>query len=590
MPSLKGNQQGYILIFAMVFVAILLTLSTTLIGATTVHNKAESQTVASHQALQLAEAGINKAIYELNQNPNYSGETGTSLGAGKITISIMSIDPNTKRITSAGYIPNSANPVAEKTVKATASVDLSTISFQFGVQVGVGGLIMGNGSKVNGNIFSNGNISGSGVISGDASVAAGTAAVADQQWTTTTAGFLFGNVSSKKDAAQSFVPSATTTLTLNKVSLYLKKVGSPGDLSLFLVKDDHDQPAKTVLASGAINASLITGNYAFIDGTFITLPTLTSGEKYWIILSAPTISSNNYFTWGIDSADAYASGTGKYSNNWDTGNPKWTSAGGDLNFKTYLGGVPTSLTGVTVGGDARATILDSCTVGRNAYFQTASTTCAVTGSKFPATEPPAPQSMPISDAQITAWENTAQSGSVIPNNYTIDGTDKLGPAKIDGDLTVNGTLYLTGPVWVNGNINLSENSIVRVDVSLGNSGTVLMADYRSNPTVKGIVNSDNNVTIAGNGQVNSYPLILSTYSGGDAIVNLSNNVVGAIFYAGSGGIDVRNNATANQLTGYSIHLKNNAIVNYASGLQNALFSNGPGGSWIYKAGTFTIVK
>ncbi len=590
MFSLKGNQPGQILIFAMVFVAILLTLSVTLIGATTVHNKAESQTIASHQASQLAEAGIDKAIYELNRNPNYSGETDTSLGAGTITISITSIDPSNKRITSTGHISDSVNPVIEKTVKATASVDLSTVSFQFGVQVGVGGLIMENGSQVNGNIFSNGNIVGSGVISGDASVAAGTAAAADQQWTTTTAGFLFGNVSSKKDAAQSFVPSATTTLTLNKVSLYLKKVGLPGDLTLLLVKDDHNQPSKTVLASGAINASLLTGSDAFIDGTFITLPTLTSGEKYWIILSAPTISSGNYFSWGIDSADAYASGTGKYSANWNTGNPIWNSAGGDLNFKIYLGGVPTSLTGVTVGGDARATILNNCTVGRNAYFQTASTTCTVIGGKFSAVSAPAPQSMPISDAQITAWENTAQSGSLISNNYTINGTAKLGPAKIDGDLTVNGTLYLTGPVWVNGNINLSENSIVRVDASLGNYGTVLMADYRSNPTVKGIVNSDNNVTIAGNGQAGSYPLILSTYSGGDAIVNLSNNVVGAIFYAASGGIDVRNNATANQLTGYSIHLKNNAAVNYASGLQNSLFSNGPGGSWVYKAGTFTITK
>ncbi|MFB3896214.1 MAG: hypothetical protein ACE14V_07925 [bacterium] len=50
-------------------------------------------TVAYHntQALNLAEAGVEKAIYELNHTGgSYTGEKNTSLGAGKFTVTVKS--------------------------------------------------------------------------------------------------------------------------------------------------------------------------------------------------------------------------------------------------------------------------------------------------------------------------------------------------------------------------------------------------------------------------------------------------------------------------------------------------------------------
>jgi hypothetical protein len=106
--------------------------------------------------------------------------------------------------------------------------------------------------------------------------------------------------------------------------------------------------------------------------------------------------------------------------------------------------------------------------------------------------------------------NIAASGGTISGDYTINGTVTLGPKKINGNLTVNGTLNMTGPIWVNGNITFSNNSNLTIDASLGNAGLSLIADYQADPATKGKILVLNNVEFAGNGNVNSFPLVLST--------------------------------------------------------------------------------
>ena len=149
-------------------------------------------------------------------------------------------------------------------------------------------------------------------------------------------------------------------------------------------------------------------------------------------------------------------------------------------------------------------------------------------------------------------------------------------------------LYLTGPVWVKGNINLSNNSFVRIDASLGNNGTVLLADNPDNPSGSGAITISNNAQILGNNFPNSFPLVISAKSGSGAI-NLSNNTAGAIYYTTSGFIMVSNNAGASQLTGYGINMSNNSTITYQSGLASATFSNGPGGSWAKVEGSYIIL-
>src|SRR5690242_20634197 len=84
-----GNKSGggYVLLTALVFTAILFAISAGLISYTNQYATFEKHSAGDSQALQLAEAGVDKAIYQLNQNANYTGETFT-LPGGTVVISI----------------------------------------------------------------------------------------------------------------------------------------------------------------------------------------------------------------------------------------------------------------------------------------------------------------------------------------------------------------------------------------------------------------------------------------------------------------------------------------------------------------------
>lgn len=588
MKIVKLNQSGQIIIFAMVFMTIMLMLSAVLISMSLLHSGAQRQTVARAQALSIAEAGLDKAIYQLNQDPNFTGENDVVLSEGKFSTVISTVDSNHKQIISIGRVTYKNGAVAERQVSVIANIDLTVISFQFGVQAGYGGLSMDNNSKVNGNVYANGSISGVGTITGDASVAAGSGALPDQSWEVNNADFLFGNTSARDDVAQSFVSSQTNIIT--KVKVYLKKVGDPGNLTVRIVADNGDKPSKTELASGSISASTITGSYAFIEGAFSDNPTLISGQKYWLILSSP-VHSSKYYSWGLDNTDGFASNTGKYSADWDASTPVWNTAGGDFNFQTFMGGEITSISGVTVNGTARATEITSCTIGGDAYYQTTNT-CSVSGVTYPSSTPPAPQAMPISQAQISEWEAVAAAGGTI-GDVLLENFDTatLGPVKINGNLTVknSSTIWIAGPIWVTGNIQLENNSVIS-SAALGDSGTVIIADDTLNPTEDGKIVLQNNFNVQSNGNPGNNLIFISNYSGVGAAISLLNSASSSIFYAPNGTIEMENNASPIQLTANLIHLKNNAVINYQTGLQSANFSSGPGGSWAYQAGTYAVIK
>jgi hypothetical protein len=137
-------------------------------------------------------------------------------------------------------------------------------------------------------------------------------------------------------------------------------------------------------------------------------------------------------------------------------------------------------------------------------------------------------------------------------------------------LSNNATLKVTGTIYVTGNITTGNNSKIQLDVSYGSLSGVVIAD--------GVITVANNTILTGSGQAGSYILVLSTKSGTGAIT-VGNNALGAIFYTSAGGVTLSNNMKAREITGYQITLSNNAIVQYESGLENANFSNGPGGSW-----------
>ncbi len=167
-PISLGNQSGQIVLVALVLLTVMLLLLTTLVTATAAQIASHRGSVSKEQALHIAEAGLEMAVWKLNNQPNYSGENNTSFGAGTYSIAIATVSPIQKTITVNSYVPNNLNPVAHKTITITVSTThSSSAAFYYGLQVGSGGLVMNNGSAVHGNVFSAGNISGSGTIDND---------------------------------------------------------------------------------------------------------------------------------------------------------------------------------------------------------------------------------------------------------------------------------------------------------------------------------------------------------------------------------------------------------------------------------------
>ncbi|HMR55380.1 MAG TPA: hypothetical protein PKD34_02195, partial [Candidatus Doudnabacteria bacterium] len=136
----KSKQSGHILIVAIVFMAILLTMSGSLWGYTHLQVKSSHQSVARSQALTLAEAGIDHALAQLNTNPSYVGETNTDLESGSFTTTITTIDSQTKTITAVGTAVH-RNIESTRTIKVNVGIDSEQISFRYGVQVGTGGFV-----------------------------------------------------------------------------------------------------------------------------------------------------------------------------------------------------------------------------------------------------------------------------------------------------------------------------------------------------------------------------------------------------------------------------------------------------------------
>ncbi len=156
------KQQGQILLIAVVFMAVVTSLIVSLVGYAGVQIKSHRQAVAREQGINIAEAGAELAIWKLNNQGGYAGESNTAYGAGTFTVTLTTLSSSSKLVKVDAYVPNSTSPKAHRTVQVTASTSgVSNIVFQYGVQVGASGIDMNNNATVTGDIYSNGSVTGS---------------------------------------------------------------------------------------------------------------------------------------------------------------------------------------------------------------------------------------------------------------------------------------------------------------------------------------------------------------------------------------------------------------------------------------------
>lgn len=569
----EQNKGQAMLISVLYFVFISLSVVTGVVSPSIREYKTTSVDLNSKKSYFLAESGVEDAFYRIKNNLPIGSTEDLVLDGNTASVTIED-DGSMKTIESVGDVLN-----YDRKLAMAVTTDVG-VSFNYGVQVGTGGLHMTGSGRVNGNVYANGPITGdsSAAITGTAISGNSPALSADQSNGSGTPSneVIFGNNNATEDIAQSFTVSSSTS-PLNKLELYVKKTGTPANATITIRNDSSGAPGSTILATGTLSASSVAVNYGWVNVSFTTNPILATSTTYWIVIDASTHASR-YYTIGANS-DGYANGVGKIGRlgtSWSNTTP----SGLDYFFKVYLGGITGLIAGSsgsqwnplhvgTVSGTAQANTVNYTHATGNIYCANGvgnNKSCTVQSD-------PVYIAFPISDANIESWQTEAEAGGVTNGDVNIGWAGgNLGPRKIRGNLTVSGGGVLTvdGPLWVTGTVTLNGGGRIRLAASYGSDD--------------GVIVSDGNVTISGGGQATgsgtagSYLMILSKSTSSSAM-SINGGAGAVIAYAPYGTIAISGGASLKEATANRITIDGGSSVTYESGLTNNNFSSGPSSTW-----------
>lgn len=135
--------------------------------------KAATKNATAARALNAAEAGVDHALWMLNNGFSYQNGIainvlspyGPSGAEYKITISDPNpAIPNTKLIAVEAAVPSFSAAQSVRTVQVRASDKPATegVAFNYAIQAGSGGIDVSGSSEIEGNLYSNGNVAVSG--------------------------------------------------------------------------------------------------------------------------------------------------------------------------------------------------------------------------------------------------------------------------------------------------------------------------------------------------------------------------------------------------------------------------------------------
>lgn len=113
--------------------------------------------IKSIQSYYAAEAGIEDSLLRIKNGMQLFSSNTLTVGQSSIVMNISNAIGGSRTITSQG---NTDNRIRKLSVLYIITTD--KISFYYGAQAGQGGVLMGNNSRIEGNVFSNGSILSSG--------------------------------------------------------------------------------------------------------------------------------------------------------------------------------------------------------------------------------------------------------------------------------------------------------------------------------------------------------------------------------------------------------------------------------------------
>lgn len=567
------DQRGVIgLLTVLTYSAIILVIGSTMVASAAISYQISNKRITSTQSIYHAESGAEDALLQIKRDASYGSSlttlTTTFDANNRVDTEVDTVGgqgcSTAKQVTAAGFVKQQVRKIQLTNCPQPSP----NIDFVYALQAGAGGINMNNNAVVNGTTYSNGNhtAGNNALVTGDAWVAGGAAADASPVFDPESVTDHNVGRNPTNDVAQSF--TAPDNEKIIKFSLKVKKVGSPGNATVRLTADNANKPSTSTLASGTLTASTVGSGYSFIDVSMSTNPNLTSGTKYWVVIDGGA-NNSNYYQWA--SNNSYASHEAKYSSNFSGGT--WTAANTDMAFKVWTGGLPTSISGLTIGGHAHANTLTNDAISGDAYYQT-KTGGSVGGTSYPGSADPPTRDLPVTEANVNDFKALASAGTIWNGDYTVSGGQSaiIGPMKITGNLLVdnNATLTMTGTVWVVGNATFNNNATLRLDPGYGPDSGAIVTD--------GIFTLNNNVIVQGSGNLDSFVMGISTSNASNAIT-IYNNATSIILATINGTIYINNNGGANAISAYRLNLENNATVTYLSGLADTQFSAGPGGSF-----------
>ena len=124
------SDKGYLTYLALAFIGVMLIVGLTFVNYTANGYKSAKNIYRAQSAQYLAQAGLEKAIWSLNNVGNYAGETNTPFGDGQFSVVITNLSANTKNIVATGAVPSfSASQSIKRTVRATVDINNTIISF-----------------------------------------------------------------------------------------------------------------------------------------------------------------------------------------------------------------------------------------------------------------------------------------------------------------------------------------------------------------------------------------------------------------------------------------------------------------------------
>ncbi|MCX6786963.1 MAG: hypothetical protein NTY93_00315 [Candidatus Kaiserbacteria bacterium] len=321
---------------------------------------------------------------------------------------------------------------------------------------------------------------------------------------------------------------------------------------------------KTVKVATSINNAVISFHYG-----------VQAGTGGFVMSGGATINGSVYSNGGIDAT------TGVHI----TGSATAINTIGGNNYVTGV------YVGILASDDAWAHTVKGATVTGTIYCQSGSyinKTCNTSRAD------PTPIAMPLSDSIIQEWKDDAVTGGVINGDYHVNYAGAtLGPKKVVGDLLVDGggTLTVSGTLWVTGNITVTGGGKVKLASSYGANNGAIVSD--------GQVFVSGGANFSGSGQSGSYPFLITTSAcpaeTGCSGKHDANNAVELDGGAGTVAIVAQNGTAAisggsalKAVTAKQITMDGGATLVYDSGLVNANFSSGPGGSWVFVPGSYSV--